>query len=80
MACKDHLRKRRRRKNKWEKICDCCEDKFVYDSYMKLEKKKEESLLVEEEIITMKHDNVAEIYGNKKSKIDKLLAQEQSIK
>lgn len=30
-------RKRRRKKNKWEKICDNCEDKYLYDTYMKLE-------------------------------------------
>ena len=46
VACKEHLRKRRRKKNKWEKICDECEDRFLYDSYMKLEKRKEESLMV----------------------------------
>lgn len=39
--CSDHLRKRRRKKNKWEKICDSCEDKFLFDAYMKLEIKAE---------------------------------------
>ena len=46
--------KRRRKKNKWERICDNCEDQFLFDAYMKLEIKAEESLAVEEKIVTMK--------------------------
>lgn len=58
MACKDHLRKRRVKNNKWEKICDGCEDKLLFDLYMKLEIKAEEALLVEEEIVSMKCKNL----------------------
>jgi hypothetical protein len=47
-ACNDHLRKRRKRKGKWERICDNCEDKYLYDVYMKLETKADEALAVEE--------------------------------
>lgn len=35
-ACNDHMRKRRKKKGKWEKICDNCEDKYLYDAHMKL--------------------------------------------
>jgi len=36
VACNDHLRKRRRKKGKFERICDNCEDRVLYDIYMKL--------------------------------------------
>ena len=56
-ACSQHMRKKRRKKGKFERICDCCEDKVIYDFYMKLETKAEEALGVEEEITMLKHDN-----------------------
>jgi len=49
------MRKRRRKKGKFERICDICEDRVLYETYMKLEAKAEESLAVEEEIVALKH-------------------------
>ena len=57
-TCLNHLRKKRNKADKWKKICDGCEDKLLYDSYMKLEMKAEEALTVEEEIITLKHTDL----------------------
>lgn len=46
MVCLSHMRKKRKYKNtgKFVRICDECEDKHLYDKYMKLEMKAEESL------------------------------------
>jgi hypothetical protein len=35
-CCNEHLRKKRRKNKKWERICDYCEDKSLYENYMKL--------------------------------------------
>lgn len=47
VACIDHTRKRRKKKGKWERICDNCEDKYLYDFYMKLESKADEALIIQ---------------------------------
>lgn len=53
-TCSDHLRKRRKRQNKWERVCDDCEDRIIFEAHTKLESKREESMMVEEEITTLK--------------------------
>jgi hypothetical protein len=58
-ACTEHLRKRRRRKGKFERICDNCEDRALYDIFLKLEAKAEEAIAMEEEITALKHENFA---------------------
>lgn len=68
LACSEHMRKRRKKKGKWEKICDNCEDKYLYDVYMKLESKADEALGVEEEITILKHDNFAKETEERKEK------------
>ena len=68
MSCKEHLRKRRINKKKWEKICDDCEDRYLFSAYMKLEIKAEEALSVEEEIVNMKYEDSKEVLENKRSK------------
>ena len=40
-TCDKHLRKRRRLNKKFERICDICEDKHLFENYMKLEIKAE---------------------------------------
>ena len=55
-VCNNHLRKKRRKNKKYEKICDYCEDKSLYENYMKLELKAEEALTTQEEIIGMKYN------------------------
>lgn len=55
-CCKEHLRKRRRLKGKMERICDNCEDKYLFESYMKLELKAEEAILMQEEIVFEKEE------------------------
>ena len=32
-VCNNHLRKKRRKNKKYEKICDYCEDKSLYENY-----------------------------------------------
>jgi len=39
--CSEHMRKKRKNKevNKFVRICDNCEDRYLYSKYMKLEVK-----------------------------------------
>ena len=67
-VCNDHLRKRRRKTGKWERICDNCEDNIIYATYMKLESKAEESLSIEEEITQLKHENFAKEAEDRREK------------
>ena len=62
------MRKKRRKKNKWEKICDSCEDKYLFEAYMKLEIKAEEALGVEQEIVTMKYEDLRQLLEAKRVK------------
>ena len=39
LVCNDHMRKKRKNKNdknKFVRVCDICEDKYLYQKYMKL--------------------------------------------
>lgn len=73
------MRKRRRKRNKWEKICDYCEDKFLYEAYMKLEIKAEESLAVEEEIVAMKYEENKAVLENKRTKRRELSFKQEEL-
>jgi len=33
--CTEHLRKKRKNKGVFDRICDSCEDKYLFESYMK---------------------------------------------
>lgn len=79
-ACGEHLRKKRKKKGKWERICDNCEDKVIYDFYMKLEMKAEEALSVEEEITFMKHDNFAKEAQERREKRSEMAFNTMEIK
>jgi hypothetical protein len=46
-ACSQHIRKKRKDKNGvWVRICDDCEDKYLFESYMKFELKAEEAIVM----------------------------------
>ena len=55
-ACAEHLRKKRKNKgtHKFVRICDNCEDKYLFGKYMKMEMKNEESLTAQETIVLAK--------------------------
>jgi hypothetical protein len=40
-VCSQHLRKKRKNKGSFDRICDTCEDKYLFESYMKYEMKAE---------------------------------------
>ena len=57
IVCLSHLRKRRRyaETNKWTRICEYCEDKYLMEKHYQNETKTEESLMSQELIINKKH-------------------------
>lgn len=54
------------------KICDDCEDKYIYDKYMKLEGKAEEAILMQEMIIQGKHEELNELVESKQITVEVL--------
>ena len=61
------------------RICDECDDKIIYDKYMKLESKAEEALLMQEMIIQGKHDELTDLVMSKKVKIEVLNAKKKEL-
>ena len=53
IVCIEHIRKKRKYKNtnKFVRICDDCEDKYLYDKYKSSESKAEEALAMQEMIV-----------------------------
>lgn len=47
------MRKKRKNKDlgKFVRICDNCEDRYLYSKYMKLELKNEETIIAHESIV-----------------------------
>lgn len=70
-ACVDHLRKKRKSKktNKFVKICDKCEDDYLFSKYMKFELKNEESIAAQESIVQAKKDEIEMQYKGRKTKL-----------
>lgn len=46
-------KKRKDRSGAWKRICDDCEDKYLFESYMRFELKAEEAIVMHEEIVTV---------------------------
>ena len=61
------------------RICDECDDKIIYDKYMKLESKAEEALLMQEMIIQGKHEELTDLVMSKKVKIEVLNAKKKEL-
>jgi hypothetical protein len=59
-ACSQHIRKKRKDKSggTWARICDDCEDKYLFECYMKFELKAEEAIQMQEEIVTAKKRDI----------------------
>ena len=54
MVCLDHIRKKRYRSGEFGRICDDCEDKILFENYMKVEIKAEEAIVAHEEIVKLR--------------------------
>lgn len=74
VVCLEHLRKKRKYKNtpKFLRICDDCEDSYLYDKYMKFETKAEEAIAMQEMIIQTKRDELAELAQAKQTRLQLL--------
>ena len=55
-VCMTHIRKKRRdpKTNKYARICDLCEDTYLYKKYLKNEMKMEESFAAQESLLEIK--------------------------
>ena len=80
-VCSSHIRKKRKHKKtgKFVRICDDCDDKIIYDKYMKLQSKAEEAILMQEMIIQGKHDELTDLVMSKKVKIEVLVAKKKQL-
>ena len=75
MACNDHMRKKRKhpKSGKFLKVCDDCEDKHLFEKYMKTELKAEEALQMQEMIIASKHQELTEALNGKRTRMQLLM-------
>lgn len=80
-VCAGHFRKRRRNNstNKWARICEPCEDKYLMDRHYQNEMKTAESLLTQEIILTNRHREAQELLESKRAKLLQLLDKKASI-
>lgn len=69
------MRKKRKhpKSGKFVRVCDDCEDKHLFEKYMKTEIKAEEALQLQEMIIETKHKELDEVLNGKKTKMQLLL-------
>ena len=53
LVCTTHIGKKRRdpKSNKYARICDLCEDTYLYKKHLKNEMKMEESLAAQESLL-----------------------------
>lgn len=72
--CSSHIRKKRKQTNgnKFVRICDDCEDKILFDRYMKSESKAEEALAMQEMIVQSKRNELADLASAKQTKLQVL--------
>lgn len=75
VVCNEHMRKKRKhpKSGKFVRVCDDCEDKHLFEKYMKTEIKAEEALQLQEMIIETKHKELDEVLNGKKTKMQLLL-------
>lgn len=54
------------------RICDDCEDKYLFDKYRTSESKAEEALAMQEMIVEAKRNELAELAAGKQTKLQML--------
>lgn len=54
------------------RICDDCEDKYLFDKYKSTESKAEEALAMQEMIVQAKRDELAELSAGKQTRYQML--------
>lgn len=68
------MKKRRRNPetNKWTRICEHCEDKYLMEKHYQNEMKTEESLITQEVVVKSKHTELSEAIEGKRVKLQML--------
>ncbi len=81
MVCSVHIRKKRknRQTNVFGRICEDCEDKYLFNKHLKLEKKADEAVSMQETIIQVKRDELEEILGNKQLQVEKMKRKREDL-
>jgi hypothetical protein len=74
VVCLGHFRKRRRNNNtnKWTRICEPCEDRYLMEKQFQSEVKTEESLLTQEAILQSKQLELQQAIQQKKKRLEEM--------
>lgn len=74
VVCLGHFRKRRRNSNtnKWTRICESCEDRYLMEKHFQSEVKTEESLLTQEAVLQAKKAELRQAIEQKKKRIEEI--------
>lgn len=80
-VCVGHIRKKRRdpNTNKFTRICDACEDKYLYKKHLKNEMKLEESMVAQELLLEAKCKDMQEMIKGKKTKLEVLKQKNEEL-
>ncbi len=73
-VCGSHMKKRRRypETNKWTRICEHCEDKYLMEKHYQNEMKTEESLITQEVVVHSKYSELKSAIEGKRVKLQML--------
>lgn len=81
IVCIGHIRKKRRdpNTNKFSRICDDCEDRYLYKKHLKNEMKLEESMVAQQLLLEAKCKDLQEMLKGKKVKLEVLKQKNQEL-
>ena len=72
--CKDHLRKRRQMGKVFERICDDCEDRYLFERLKKYQAGAQQAEVVQEQILNLKWQDTVDRLRGRQIKVKSLEA------